>query len=127
MGRSYFWLDGAHNVHGARALVKIMRETSQEKWNIIFGALDTRPAEKFLACIAPICAELLAVTIPQQPAALKAEEITYLAQKMSIKAKSYPNLKSASAHIAHQNGPVMICGSLYLAGSVLEINGTWPD
>ena len=122
-GGTPIWLDGAHNAHGAEALVKTM---SDKQWCVIIGALNTRPIEDFIAQIAPMAARIIAVTIPQQEAALSASEISEAADKYGIAAMTAPTLQAAVT-LAQNEPHILICGSLYLAGHVLDENGTLPD
>ena len=122
------WLDGAHNAHGAAALVKAMTKLSadKQKWAIIIGALDTRPIADFLAQIAPIAGQIVALTIPDQDAALPADDIAQAATQLGIKSKTAPDIHQALTEI--QDEPqILICGSLYLAGHVLSENNTLPS
>ena len=122
------WLDGAHNAHGAQALVKAMMQKSEgdQKWAIVLGTLDTRPVADFLAQIAPMAAIIIAITIPDQDAALSADEIKQAADALGLKCKTAPDIHQALSLI--QDEPqILICGSLYLAGHVLTENGTQPS
>ena len=122
------WLDGAHNAHGANALVHAMGDLSDtaSKWSIIIGALDTRPIADFLAQIAPIADQIIAITIPDQDAALPAQDIADAATALGLKSKTAPDIHQALTEI--QDEPqILICGSLYLAGHVLSENNTYPS
>ena len=120
------WLDGAHNAHGAAALVRTMTAISQDKWTIIMGVLNTRPVGDFLAQIAPLADQVIALTIPDQDAALTAEEIAQSAHAIGLKCKTAPDIHHALQDISHHPN-ILICGSLYLAGHILNENGTLPD
>ena len=117
------WLDGAHNAHGAAALVNTL---SDKKWCVIVGALDTRPIGDFLAQIAPMTERLIAITIPDQPAALSGETIAKAASDLSLPSQSAASLQAALT-MAQDEAHILICGSLYLAGHVLAENGSYPD
>ena len=122
------WLDGAHNAHGAAALVQAMTKLSEhkQKWAIIIGALDTRPIADFLAQIAPIAGQIVALTIPDQDAALPAADIADAAATLGLECKTAPDIHQALKEI--QDEPqILICGSLYLAGHVLSENNTLPS
>ena len=125
------WLDGAHNVHGARALVASLSSLYPRKWTIIFGALKTRPADEFLSIIKPVTDRIYCLTIPDQPAALKSDTLVSHARSLGLRADSADDISSACRAIgslgATDDQPVIICGSLYLAGAVLQANGTLPD
>ena len=122
------WLDGAHNAHGASALVEAMgtRGTDGQKWAIIIGALNTRPIADFIAQIAPIANKVIALTIPEQEAALSADEISQAAISQGLSSQTASSIQEALGAI--KNEPqILICGSLYLAGHILAENGTLPD
>ena len=124
------WLDGAHNAHGAAALVKTLQELSPHKWMVIYGALDTRPAEAFLSQIQPIAHHIHTLKIADQPAAIKAENLAKTAKSLDIPAQPVASLDTALHAIEAMSPPempVIICGSLYLAGQVLAENNTLPD
>ncbi len=125
------WLDGAHNVHGARALVASLSSLYPRKWTIVFGALNTRPVDEFLSIIKPVTDRIYCLTIPDQPAALKASRLVSCARSLGLKADSADDISSACRAIGilrpTEDQPVIICGSLYLAGAVLQANGTLPN
>ena len=126
------WVDGAHNAHGAAALAAALPTLSEaDRWHFITGALNTRPAEEFLEKIAPLAASLHCVSIPDQPASLSAEALTSAAAHFFEKVRPATSVAAALSAIATMDGagrrPVMICGSLYLAGYILAKNGTLPD
>ena len=120
------WLDGAHNAHGAAALVESLKSLSDAKWSLVVGLLNTRPAEAFFAQLTEIAGDIHAIAIPGQEASLSAQEVAQAAQNRGLKATPHPDLDTALASV-HPDRPVAICGSLYLAGHVLSANGTLPD
>lgn len=125
------WLDGAHNAHGAAALAAALPLLDDGKWHFICGALDTRPPVEFLSHIAPHAASIRCVTIPDQAASLSAEALVSAARNVFAGARSAPSvaggLQDLAAGSNDDGQPVMICGSLYLAGYVLATNGSYPD
>ena len=131
LGAHYpLWLDGAHNAHGAAALVNTLKSLSQQKWMVIYGALNTRPPEAFLTQLKPVTSYIHTLEISDQPAALSAQELAAAATRTNIPAMPANSLADALAKIKHTatlETPVIICGSLYLAGHVLDENQTLPD
>ena len=119
-------LDGAHNAHGAQALKNSLEQLSNQKWAVIFGALNTRPAAEFLHVIQPVCAKLVCLTIPDQTAALSGETLAAEARGLGIDAAYAVSLTDALEQVKGAQQAV-ICGSLYLAGHVLAQNETLPD
>ena len=101
------------------------------KWHFICGALDTRPPGEFLSRIAPPAASIWCVTIPDQPASLPADALAGAAADLFPGARAAPSVAGALQSLADgaddERRPVMICGSLYLAGHVLAANGSYPE
>jgi dihydrofolate synthase/folylpolyglutamate synthase len=125
------WIDGAHNAHGAAALAAALPSIESGAWHFICGALNTRPASEFLSRIAPLAESIHCVAIPDQPASLTAEALAAEAAALHTGVRAAPSVAGALQAIAGGSGdancPVMICGSLYLAGHVLAANGTLPN
>jgi len=125
------WIDGAHNAHGAAALAAALPLLDDGKWHFICGALDTRPPGEFLSRIAPHAASIRCVAIPDQPASLSAEALATAAADLFPGARTAPSVAGALQSLADgaddERRPVMICGSLYLAGHVLAANGSYPE
>ena len=120
------WLDGAHNAHGARALAKTLGQIDVGKWNIICGALNTRDPAEFLAPLATLAGSVRCLAIPDQPASLSAADMTAAALAQGLDAAATTSIIKAFDRLDPAY-PVIICGSLYLAGHVLVQNKTLPD
>ena len=120
------WLDGAHNAHGARALAKTLGQIDDGKWNIICGALNTRDPAEFLAPLAALARSVRCLAIPDQPASLSAADMAAAALAQGLEAAAATSIITAFDQL-DPNYPVIICGSLYLAGHVLVQNKTLPD
>ena len=120
------WLDGAHNAHGARALAKTLGQIDGGNWNIICGALNTRDPAEFLAPLAALAGSVRCLAIPDQPASLSAAEMAAAALAQGLDATAATSITTAFDQLDPAY-PVIICGSLYLAGHVLVQNKTLPD
>jgi dihydrofolate synthase/folylpolyglutamate synthase len=120
------WLDGAHNSHGAHALANSLNGIHDGKWNIICGALNTRDPAEFLAPLAPLTGRVACLKIPNQDASLSAAEMRDAATAHGLNASAATTLAKAFDSL-DPSLPVIICGSLYLAGHVLQQNKTLPD
>ena len=120
------WLDGAHNAHGAAALATTLRTIHDGKWNVICGALNTRDPAEFLAPLADLAGSVHCVAIPDQPASLSAAKMTDAALAQGLDAAPATSIITAFDKLDPAY-PVIICGSLYLAGHVLVQNKTLPD
>ena len=120
------WLDGAHNAHGAHALASTLSGIHKGKWNVICGALNTRDPAEFLAPLAALADSVACLTIPNQDASLSADKMRDVAEAQGLNASAATTLATAFDSL-DQSLPVIICGSLYLAGHVLAQNKTLPD
>jgi dihydrofolate synthase/folylpolyglutamate synthase len=117
------WLDGAHNAAGGAALARFVAGWKDKPVRLVFGMLKTHDAAAFLKPLAPLVEELAAVAIPREANSLSADEAADAARSAGLIASASPGLAAAVKSAAKPNGRVLICGSLYLAGRVLEENG----
>jgi dihydrofolate synthase/folylpolyglutamate synthase len=113
------WIDGGHNPGAARVVAEVLRGWG--KTHLIFGMLNTRRPEEFLAAVLPYVSGITAVTIPGEKNALPADAIAEAARGLGIAARTAPGIEDALASLPRQR--VLICGSLYLAGAALAANG----
>jgi dihydrofolate synthase/folylpolyglutamate synthase len=127
------WLDGGHNADGGRILAAAMAdlgERSDAPLVLVVGLLGTKDAEGFLKNFVGLARSLVAVPITGQVAARPAEEVAGIARSVGLSAEVAPSVEAAVAALSDtifERPPrVLICGSLYLAGAVLEANGTIP-
>jgi dihydrofolate synthase / folylpolyglutamate synthase len=130
---SELWLDGGHNAGGGQAVAASLaglEERVPKPLVLIVGMLNTKDAGGFLASFAGITKHLIAVPVNSENARTP-DEIAKLAQGAGLKAEAAPDLDAAlmRVHALELPAPprVMITGSLYLAGQVLEANGTPPQ
>jgi dihydrofolate synthase/folylpolyglutamate synthase len=119
------WLDGGHNQAGGEALAKVAEDWRDRPLALVFGMLQSHDAAAFLLPLAPFVESIEAVTIPGQANSLAADASVAAAEALGLPATAHPDVGSAVAAAADAvpGGRVLICGSLYLAGSVLAENG----
>ena len=119
------WLDGGHNPAGGLAVAATLAAMPARPSFLICGMLDTKDIAGYLAPLAAHATRLLAVAIPFEPNTLPAEATCAAARAAGISADTAPSVAAALATITAQNpaARVLICGSLYLAGTVLRDNG----
>jgi dihydrofolate synthase/folylpolyglutamate synthase len=131
---SDLWLDGGHNLDGGRVLAAAMadlEERGDAPLVLIAGMLGTKDSEGFFRNFAGLAREVVAVPIPGQVAARPAEEVAAIAARVGLTSSTAPNVEAALAslhdYVWDRPPRILICGSLYLAGAVLEANGTLPQ
>ena len=119
------WLDGGHNPAGGLAVAATLAAMPARPSFLICGMLDTKDIAGYLAPLAAHATRLFAVAIPFEPNTLPAEATCAAARAAGISADTAPSVAAALATITAQNpaARVLICGSLYLAGTVLRDNG----
>ncbi len=120
------WLDGGHNPAGAEALARQAQAWQDRPLGLIFGMLRSKDAVGFLKPLARHARAIRVVAVPGQPNALSLEEEVELARGVGMATESAPSLLEglrALAATLGQPARILICGSLYLAGTVLEDNG----
>lgn len=113
-------LDGAHNPDGAAALAKTLQSFLQgEKAVGICGVMSDKAATDLRDEIAPYLTTLVAVT-PNSPRSLEAEALAKLFEG-TCQTKTALINEELIAYIKSQTEPVVIFGSLYLAGEILKL------
>ena len=124
------WLDGCHNADGGRAAAGVAAMWTTQApalpLHLIFGSLSTHDPVGILQPLAPHAGADRTVTIPGEHKTLTAEQSAAAAREAGIPAVAAASVRAALADIvAGRQRParVLICGSLYLAGTVLAENG----
>lgn len=121
------WLDGTHNPHGAAAVAEFLKQWSDRPVFGVMGMLTTKDIDGIFEHLAPRLAAMRGVPI-------EGEHLTHSAQAVADKARAHGIKDAAACHdvaqavdalVAASPGParILICGSLYLAGTVLAENG----
>jgi dihydrofolate synthase / folylpolyglutamate synthase len=109
------WIDGAHNPAAALALAQ---EIAGSPKHVILGILANKDAS---GIVAPLASEALSLTFVDVPGH-DSHDATALAKTWNgCAARNLPEALDAI------EGPVLIAGSLYLAGDALKRNDQLPD
>ncbi len=115
-------LDGAHNPSGAAVLADAISRYIKEKPVIIMGMLADKDYKTAVATLAPLACAFIAVK-PDNPRALEARILAETAASYCGKTSYYEDFEEAfkSAMWLAKGVPVIVCGSLYLAGNMKKI------
>ena len=118
------WLDGGHNAACGQATATALAAMPPRDTYLICGMLNTKDVTGFLAPFAPVATALYAVAIPKEANTLPAETTSRAAASVGLQAQVADSVSAALAEILCKapNARVLICGSLYLAGRVLQEN-----
>lgn len=119
------WLDGGHNPAAGQAIADTLTQMGMAPVHFICGMLRTKDVAGFMAPLVPVAHGLHAVDIPDEAATLPAADTANAARAAGIAAQIAPSVSDALGAIRAQDpaARVVVCGSLYLAGSVLRDNG----
>jgi dihydrofolate synthase / folylpolyglutamate synthase len=133
---THLFLDGSHNPGGAETLADTLADWGSswgqnQRVHLITGMLGTKDCGGFIAPLVPHVASVHTVPVPRSPAALSPEQLAAAWQAHGITATVCQDVAEALQKL-QQTGiaageTVLITGSLYLAGAVLEANDwRWP-
>lgn len=121
---STVWLDGGHNPDAGRALAEWAAH-DQRPLYLVAGMLNTKDASGFFAPLQPYVQAAATIVVPGAEASLSAEALAGYAFAAGLTARHEPDIATALtelAKLAREPARFLICGSLYLAGKVLEEN-----
>lgn len=123
--KAELWLDGGHNPAGGEAVAATLARMPARETHLICGMLNTKDVTGYMRPLAHQVTRLHAVSIPGEKNTLPAEATRDAARSAGIDAVASASVADALAGIAAANpeARVLICGSLYLAGSILRENG----
>lgn len=121
---SELWLDGGHNPSAGRALARAFSELNERVSRplvLIWGMLNTKAADDFIAPFSGIAHRVVTLTIPEEENAVQARDLAETARRHSLSAETADSLEDALKQAAHITPAprILIVGSLYLAGRVL--------
>jgi dihydrofolate synthase/folylpolyglutamate synthase len=120
------WLDGGHNPGGGAALGEHLAGWADRPVHLLVGMKQAKDTVEFLRPLLPHAATVWAVAEPGQHLALPVERIVAASGGV---ARPGPDVRAALARLPRDGGRarVLICGSLYLAGEVLKLEGWVGD
>ena len=113
-------IDGSHNEDGARVLNEYLQTLNCRK-HIILGMMTNKNHEKYISYFKDI-SSLTTIDIPNQPNAISGEKLKKKFKNIqNVQYKK--NIEQAVKSIQlKENDLIIITGSLYLAGEMLNLN-----
>lgn len=125
------WLDGGHNAEAGEVIAAMLQDwhaADGKPTHLIFGMLNTKDPVAFLTQLAAHAQDMAAVAIPGDHASLSVEESVAAGAEVGLLSQGFRSVEAALRAIidAHTGSDeprrILICGSLYLAGTVLAEN-----
>ncbi len=115
-GNREIWLDGGHNPSAGAMLGA---HFAGQRMHLIVGMLEAKDPKALTGPLGDNLASLTAVPVPGHD--------YHAPEAFGPEAKSAPDVPAALASLPDDGLPVLIAGSLYLAGTVLQLAGELPD
>ncbi len=129
---SEIWLDGGHNRAAAEVLAASMADLEEQlsrPLHLVIGMMQRKNAAAFLQVFEGLCEMVFTVPVPNTPNGWPADELVKIAKGQGLRAMHCDNVLDALAasgerarNLGDEPVRILICGSLYLAGHVLEIS-----
>jgi dihydrofolate synthase/folylpolyglutamate synthase len=133
---SEIWLDGGHNPHGGRAVAEAMaafEERDARPLYMISGMINTKDPKGYFEAFEGLAREVFTVGIKNSDATIDPVALAHDAAEAGLKAGPVDSAADALARISALSGAddrpprILIGGSLYFAGNILDENGTPPE
>jgi dihydrofolate synthase / folylpolyglutamate synthase len=110
-------IDGAHNVAASQRLVQTWRECyAGASPTIVFGGLRDKDLDKMLAALTPIAARFFLVPVKNP----RGENPASIGLPNGIPGAVFPAVQEAVEAARKLPEPILVTGSLFLAGEVLS-------
>ena len=116
-------IDGAHNPAGMAAMVTSARElVGGRRCVAVFAAMRNKDVQSMAAGLSELTHSII-VTAPDIERATPPAELARLFDPPAEVAADVNTALTRARQIAGRHGVVVVCGSLYLAGEVIELLG----
>ncbi|MEQ5786398.1 bifunctional folylpolyglutamate synthase/dihydrofolate synthase [Erythrobacter sp. NFXS35] len=115
-GTREVWLDGGHNPQ-AGAMLGV--HFAGQRLHLVIGMIEGKDPAAITGPLASAIHSIIAVPVPGHD--------WHPAEAFGREARPAPDLPSAIAMLPDDGNPILVAGSLYLAGEALRLNDELPD
>ncbi|MFN4039739.1 MAG: bifunctional folylpolyglutamate synthase/dihydrofolate synthase [Erythrobacter sp.] len=115
-GTRTLWLDGGHNPQAGAMLGE---HFAGQRLHLVIGMIEGKDPAALVGPLGPMLASITAVPVPGHE--------WFSAEAFGPEARAASDLVAAMAMMPADGLPVLIAGSLYLAGEALRLNNQAPD
>ncbi len=114
-------LDGAHNPAGAAALSAFVAEMIGRPVPMVLGVMGDKAVEEIIGALAPSASQIVTTAAPS-PRALSPDALAAICRRVAphVPVSVEPDTARALTTAAAHGAPVVVAGSLYLAGHVRQ-------
>ena len=116
IGDREVWLDGGHNPQAGAMLGE---QFAGQRLHLVIGMIQGKDPASLIGPLGPALASITAVPVPGHD--------WHPASAFGPEARPAPDVPSALAMLPDDGYPILIAGSLYLAGEVLRLNDEIPQ
>jgi dihydrofolate synthase/folylpolyglutamate synthase len=129
------WVDGGHNPGAGMVIAEAMAEQEEKRPRPLFliaGMINTKDQSGYFRAFHGMARHVFTVPVTHSEAGVGNDELAARAMEAGLTAEPVSSVENALKLLAEtwdgaEASPrILICGSLYLAGEVLEKNGTPP-
>ncbi|MGO2097838.1 MAG: glutamate ligase domain-containing protein, partial [Candidatus Microbacterium stercoravium] len=119
-------VDGAHNPHGARALVAALGEYFDfEEWGVVLGAMADKDIAGLIRELAPVTTHLFATEADSERSA-SADEVADAAEVSGLRPTAHPNIVDAMQAAREwaaegDKRAIVVAGSILLGGEAIAL------
>ena len=114
--------DGGHNINAAKAIANWVNQQNQDV-HLIVGMMKDKDHQGFIDCFKDKVKSITLIDIPNQEGSISKEEfknkLNNLSQNIKISESIFKSIEELNQN---NNSMILITGSLYLAGEVLNLN-----
>ena len=112
-------IDGAHNPAGARALAEYLHEVYGHPLPIVVGVMSDKRVDDILRALSPVASHFICTSIDASRASAP-DELARRAAMVApaVKSEAVAQPMQAIERAATLGAPVVVAGSLYLAGEI---------
>lgn len=119
-GRDVF-VDGGHNAHAAAVIASFVRRHIRSPRALVFGIMRDKEPERVASILFPLFDQHV-LTQPDPERGMDPDELRSLAASQNTKAAVIKDPEAAVEFALRKTkGPLVVCGSLYLAGSATRV------
>tara|TARA_Y100000996_G_scaffold403572_1_gene376674 strand:- start:1643 stop:2047 length:405 start_codon:yes stop_codon:yes gene_type:complete len=115
-------IDGGHNVSSSYVIANWIKNENQ-KINLIIGMMKDKDHIEFMKSFVDIVHSVTLIDIPKENGAISKEEFKKKIFDLNFKLKLSDSIEDAIiSNSKNENAIILISGSLYLIGEVLNLN-----
>jgi dihydrofolate synthase/folylpolyglutamate synthase len=118
------WIDGGHEELSAIVLNNWLNKIKNRKIYLIFGMLNTKNPKNFLKHFTNTVTGVKTILIPNQENSADPKLLAKISNELGIKSNACTSIENALRECSseNENSLVLVTGSLYLMGEVLNCN-----